>query len=101
MSINGWKLRLFENSITPVSLSTEPGVPTPITLISSILTPASSTAASIALFISSKISSAGLGALVLTEALPIMLQSESTTPTDIFVPPKSTPIRYINIPPEI
>jgi len=86
--------RLFANSIIP-SWFTVPGVPIPTLSISAIVKFAALTASSQTSAISSKISSALLGAFVGVFDVPIILYSSSTTDATIFVPPKSIPIVYI------
>ena len=68
---------MFEYSITPVSEFAVPGVPIPTDSICSISSPAFFTASKATLAISSQISSAGLGRLVLQVAFAIISNSDT------------------------
>ncbi len=82
--------KLLENSTTPSSL-TAPGVPTPTPDTSSRVRRASPSAKRQASFMESAMASAGRGAAVGTLAVARMSFCSLTTPTAMFVPPRSMP----------
>ena len=87
--------RLYARSTTPSAELQVPGEPTPMLRQSATDAPARARTCSTAPPMSRTTSAAGRLAMVGTLTRDTMAWPSSTTPTAMFVPPRSIPIRYI------